>query len=187
MMRYLQRLACRVFLFAGIVLFAFTSHAVTVHGVVTDTVGRPVSDATVALVQNGQVVLSAVSHADGSYQLSNGSSGQFYVLAAGKSFRQVATKAFYGGALDSVEQNIVLEPEWVRQSIVVTATGTPTPQAQVSASVTTIPESNFRSRVEMPDALRQVAGVNVVRSGEHGGVASIFIRGGNSDANKVLL
>lgn len=186
-MRVLQRLACRVFLFAGTILFAFTSHAVTVHGVVTDTVGRPVSDATVALVQNGQVVLTAVSHADGSYQLSNGNSGQFYVVAAGKSFRQVTTKAFYAGSLDSVEHNIVLEPEWVRQSIVVTATGTPTPQAQVSASVTTIPESNFRNLLELPDALRQVAGLNVVQSGGHVGATSIFIRGGNSNANKVLL
>lgn len=186
-MSFVLRPACRAFLFAATISFAFTSHAVTVHGVVTDTVGRPVSDATVALVENGKIVLSGVSHADGSYQLSNGASGQFYVLAAGKSFRQVTTEAFYASALDSLDQNIVLEPEWVRQSIVVTATGTPTPQAQVSASVTKIPEIDFRNREEMVDALRQVAGVNVVRSGERGGVASIFIRGGKSNANKVLL
>ena len=186
-MSYLQRQSRRIFLFASTVLFAFTSYAVTVHGIVTDPVGRPVSDATVALIQNGAVVLNTVSHADGTYQLSSGASGQFYVLVAGKSFRQVTTKAFYGGSLDSVAQNIVLEPEWVRQSIVVTATGTPTPQAQVSASVTTIPENNFRTRVDMVDALRQVAGVNVVQSGERGGVASMFIRGGNSDSNKILL
>ena len=33
------------------------------------------------------------------------------------------------GRLDNIERNLVLEPEWVRESIVVTATGTPTPQA----------------------------------------------------------
>ncbi|MGC2163869.1 MAG: TonB-dependent receptor plug domain-containing protein, partial [Silvibacterium sp.] len=113
--------------------------------------------------------------------------GQFYVLAAGRSFRQVTTKAFYGGALDSVEQNIVLEPEWVRQSIVVTPTGTPTPQAQVSASITTIHANDFLNRVDMVDALRQVAGLDVVQTGQRVGVTSIFIRGGNSDSNKVLL
>jgi iron complex outermembrane receptor protein/vitamin B12 transporter len=186
-MTHLSRLARRALLFASTLLFVATSHAVTVHGTVTDTVGRPVSDATVALVENGKVVLSATSHADGTYQLSTGSSGQFYVLVAGKSFRQVTTKSFYAGALDSVEQDVVLEPEWVRQSIVVTATGTPTPQAQVSASVTTIPEYDFRNRVDMVDALRQVAGFNVVQSGQRGGVSSVFIRGGSSDANKVLL
>ncbi|MGC2160945.1 MAG: carboxypeptidase-like regulatory domain-containing protein, partial [Silvibacterium sp.] len=106
-----QRLICRALFFASTLLFASTSHAVTVHGVVTDTVGRPVSNASVALIQNGKVVLSGTTHYDGTYQLSSGASGQFYVLVAGQSFRQVSTKAFYGGALDSVEQNIVLEPE----------------------------------------------------------------------------
>lgn len=167
--------------------FPFVSHAVTVHGTVTDPVGRPVADANVALVQNGKVILSTTTHNDGTYQFSNGASGQFYVLAAGSTFRQVTTKSFYAGTLDSVEQNITLEPEWVHQSIVVTATGTPTPQAQVSASVTTIPALDFENRAYMGDALRQVSGLNIVQSGQYGAVTSIFIRGGNSDANRILL
>lgn len=185
-MSFLRRLH-RALLFAATLLLASASHAVTVHGTVTDSVGLPVSNANVALVQNGKVILSGVSRYDGTYQLSGGASGQFYVLAAGKSFRQVATRAFYGGSLDVVEQNIVLEPEWVRQSIVVTATGTPTPQAQVSASVTTIPATDFSNRAELVDPLRQVPGFDVVQTGQRGGVTSVFIRGGNSDANKVLL
>lgn len=183
----LHQFRCRALVFASTLLFASTSHAVTVHGTVTDTVGRPVSNANVALIQNGKPILSTTSLHDGTYQLSNAASGQFYVLAAGKSFRQVTTKAFYGGALDSVEENIVLEPEWVRQSIVVTATGTPTPQAQISASVTTIPATDFINRVDMVDPLRQVAGVNVVQTGQRVGLTTIFIRGGNSDDNKILM
>jgi iron complex outermembrane receptor protein/vitamin B12 transporter len=186
-MHAFQRLRRRSLLLTATLLFASSSRAVTVHGTVTDTVGRPVSDASVALVQNGKVVLSSATHADGTYQLSSGASGQFYVLAAGSSFRQVSTKAFYGAALDAVEQNVVLEPEWVRQSVVVTATGTPTPQAQVSASVTTIPETDFTNRVDMVDPLRQVAGFDVVQTGQRVGLTTVFIRGGNSDANKVLL
>jgi iron complex outermembrane receptor protein/vitamin B12 transporter len=182
-----ERLRRRALFLASTLLFASTSYAVTVHGTVTDTVGRPVTNANVALIQNGKIVLSTVTLGDGTYQFSNGASGQFYVLAAGRSFRQVSTKAFYGGALDSIEQNIVLEPEWVRQSIVVTATGTPTPQAQVSASVTTIPATEFPNRVDMVDPLRQVAGLDVVQTGQRVGVTSIFIRGGNSDSNKILL
>ena len=188
-MTHTSRRLCRTLLCAAALLFAFTSasHAVTVHGTVTDPVGRPVADANVALIQNGKVILSTATHDDGTYQLSNGASGQFYVLAAGSTFRQVSTRSFYAGALDSVQQNIVLEPEWVRQSIVVTATGTPTPQAQVSASVTTIPALDFANRVGMVDALRQVAGLDIVQTGQRGGVTSIFIRGGNSDSNRILL
>ncbi len=99
----------------------------------------------------------------------------------------VGDAEFYGGSLDGVEQNIVLEPEWVRQSIVVTATGTPLPQAQVSASITNLSKTDFINRADMVDVMRQVAGINVVQTGQRGGVASIFVRGGNSDANKILL
>jgi vitamin B12 transporter len=45
---------------------------------------------------------------------------------------------FYAGALDNIERNVVLEPEWVRESIVVTATGTPTPQPQTSAATSVL-------------------------------------------------
>lgn len=189
-MTYFERLRHfhrRALLFAATALIALSARAVTVHGTITDPVGRPVSGAAVALIQNGKVVISAISHDDGTYQLTSGTSGQFYVLAAGKSFRQILSSSFYGGRFDSVEQNIVLEPEWVRQSIVVTPTGTPTPQAQVSASVTKISAVDFINHVDLVDALRQVAGLDVVQSGQHVGLTSIFIRGGNSDANKVLL
>ncbi|MBV8672833.1 MAG: TonB-dependent receptor, partial [Acidobacteriaceae bacterium] len=117
----------------------------------------------------------------------NSAAGQFYVLAGGKSFRELTTGSFYGGELDAVEQNIVLEPEWVRQSIVVTATGVPQPEAQVSASVSVINKTDFLNRAVMVDPLRQVTGFDVVQTGQRGGVTSVFIRGGNSDANKVLL
>jgi hypothetical protein len=51
-------------------------------------------------------------------------------------FRQLQTPGFYAGGWIHVERNVVLEPEWVRESIVVTATGTPTPQPQTSAATT---------------------------------------------------
>jgi vitamin B12 transporter len=161
--------------------------AVTVHGTVSDPLGRPISNATVALLQSGKVIANTHSLYDGSYQLTTSASGQFNVLAGGVSFRQLRTENFYGGTLDSVEQNVVLEPEWVRQSIVVTATGLAQPQAQVSALVTTLPKIDFMNRSDMVDALRQVTGFDVVQTGQRGGVTSVFIRGGNSDANKVLL
>lgn len=168
-------------------LAASLAQAVTVHGTVTDPLGRPVLGATVALIQGGKVIATARAAYDGTYQLSSSASGQFNVLAGGISFRQVKTKIFYGGTLDAVEQNVVLEPEWVRQSIVVTATGTPQPQAQLSALITTIAKPDFANRADMVDALRQVSGFDVVQTGQRGGVTSVFVRGGNSDSNKVLL
>lgn len=163
------------------------SHAVTVHGTVTDQLGAVIPNAVVALVHNGKVVETVKSNADGSYELISPLSGRFYVLASGNSFRQLSTESFFGGRLDAVEKNIALEPAWVRQQVVVTATGTPTPQAQVSASVSAIPPTDFQNRASMVDVLRQVPGVTVVQSGQRGALTSVFINGGNSTANRITL
>jgi vitamin B12 transporter len=182
-LRPLRRLLCILSLLA----FAGVSHAVSVHGTVTDTLGVPIAGAVVALVQNGKVVVSVQTGYDGSYTLVSADSGRFYVLASGHSFRQLQTQSFFGQTLDDVEQNVVLEPEWVRQSVVVTATGVPEPQAQTSGSVTEIGAERYENRMDINDALRQIPGLDVVQTGERGGETSLFIRGGNSTANRVVL
>ena len=162
-------------------------HAVSVHGTVTDPLGYPIANATVALIQNGGVIANGRTGVDGGYMLLTANSGRFYVLASGISFRQLATQSFYGGRFDNVEQNIVLEPEWVRESVVVTATGTPQPQAQTSASVTGISAEEFGNHADAVDPLRLAPGLNIVQTGQTGGETSIFIRGGNSTANRVVM
>jgi len=163
------------------------AHAVSVHGTVTDPLGYPIARATVGLIHNGQVLITGQTGPDGSYTLVSADSGRFYVLASGISFRQLATASFYGGRFDTVEQNVVLEPEWVRESVVVTATGVPQPQSQVSASVTGLSAEEFANRQGIVDPLRQVPGVNVVETGQWGGETSLFIRGGSSTANRVVM
>lgn len=180
------RLSRRLSLTSSLLLAALPLHAVVVNGRVTDPLGQPIAGASISLVQNGKVIVASSTLNDGTFQLTSSATGRFYVLAGGKSFRQLATQSFYGGSLDNVEQNIVLEPEWVRQSVVVTATGTPLPQAQLSASITTLDKTDFMNRADMVDVMRQVPGMNVVQTGQRGGVTSIFVRGGNSDANKIL-
>jgi vitamin B12 transporter len=172
---------------AFLLAFATVLHAVSVHGTVTDPLGYPIANATVALVQNGRVLVNGSTGPDGAYTLVSSESGRFYVLASGISFRQLATESFFGGRFDGVEQNIVLEPEWVRESVVVTATGVPQPQAQVSGAVTELTAADFGNRASLSDPLRQVPGVNVVQTGQWGGETSLFIRGGSSTANRVVM
>jgi iron complex outermembrane receptor protein/vitamin B12 transporter len=160
--------------------------AAIVHGTVTDPLGAPVAGAAVALVQNGKVVTNTHSDAAGGFTLSCGTGGRFYVLAAGTSFRQVSSQGFYAGKLDSVQQDVVLEPDTVRQNIVVTASGLPLPQAQTGSSVSVLHAADLQNRFTLIDPLRQVTGVNIVTYGQNGSATSIFVRGGNSDANKIL-
>jgi vitamin B12 transporter len=178
------RLAC---LWTLLLLSCPSLHAAIVHGTVTDPLGFPVIHANVVLVQNGQILALALTRNDGTYQISSSASGRFYVLTSANNFKQITSLSFFAGAVDSHEEDVVLEPANVRQEIVTSATGTPLPEGQVSAAVSAQRSGEFRNRIDLIDPLRQVPGVFAVRQGEYGGLSSLFIRGSNSDANQVNL
>jgi iron complex outermembrane receptor protein/vitamin B12 transporter len=161
-------------------------HAASIRGVVTDASGAKVTGANVVLISGGKAVGAAVSTADGSFQILTGVQGRFFLMVSAKSFRQLETPSFYAGRLDSIERNVVLEPEWVRQSIVVTATGTPTPQPQTSEATSVLGPLDLELRTDLVSALRLMPGMMVVQTGQLGAQTSLFVRGGNSDANKIL-
>ncbi len=161
--------------------------AASIRGVVTDASGAKITGANVVLLSSGKAVGAAVSTADGSFQIITGVEGRFFLLVSAKSFRQLETPGFYAGRLDSIERNVVLEPEWVRESIVVTATGTPTPQPQTSEATSVLGPIDLALRADLSSVLRLMPGTVVVQSGQIGAASSLFIRGGDSDANKILL
>ena len=168
-------------------LLASVSHAASIRGVVTDATGAKVTGASVSLVSNGKVVATAVSSSDGSFQLTTGTAGRFFLVVTARSFRQLQTPDFYAGSLDSIERNLVLEPAWVRESIVVTATGVPTPQPQTSEATTVLSTVDLALRTDFASVLRLMPGTEIVQAGQMGAQTSLFVRGGDSDDNKILL
>jgi vitamin B12 transporter len=174
---------------AVLILVSFASNclAASISGVVTDTTGAKVTGASVSLMSNGKVIASAVSTADGSFQITTGTNGRFFLVVSAQSFRQLQTPDFYAGQFDSIQRSVVLEPAWVRESIVVTATGTPTPQSQTSAATDVLGPLDLALRDDLTSVLRTMPGTFVVQSGQLGAQTSLFIRGGDSDDNKVLL
>jgi len=161
--------------------------AATVRGVVTDATGANVKGARVALMNSGTVIASSVSTSDGSFELTTGTSGRYFLVVSATSFRQLQTPDFYARQFDSIERNLVLEPEWVRESIVVTATGTPTPQSQTSAATNVLGPLDLALRSDFTSALRLMPGTSIVQIGQLGAQTSLFVRGGDSDNNKILV
>ena len=184
LIRHLLPRAFALLLLAGAVA---VSPAASIRGVITDISGAKVTGATVVLISGGKAVGSDISKADGSFQILSGTEGRFFLVVSAKTFRQLETPSFYAGRLDSIERNLVLEPEWVRESIVVTATGTPTPQSQTSAATSVLGPLELALRDDLTSALRLMPGTVVVQDGQLGAQTSLFIRGGDSDANKILL
>jgi iron complex outermembrane receptor protein/vitamin B12 transporter len=170
-----------------LILLCRTTQAAIVRGTVANSLGVPIIHASVVLLQKGQIVALALTGTNGTYQITSSASGRFYVLVSANNFRQITTLSFYAGTADSHEENIVLESVNARQEIVVSATGMPTPEAEVSAAVTAQRSANFPNRTDLIDPLRQVPGAFVVRQGEYGALASLFLRGANPDSNHVDL
>ncbi|HUB01008.1 MAG TPA: TonB-dependent receptor [Terracidiphilus sp.] len=168
-------------------LAATLCHGASIRGVVTDSTGAKVPGALVVLISNGKIVTSAVSGADGSFQITTGTAGRFFLVVSARTFRQLQTPDFYAGRFDSLSRNIVLEPAWVRESIVVAATGAPTPQPQTSAATTVLSPLDLALRTGFVNSLRLMPGTFVTQDGQRGAQTSLFVRGGDSDDNKILL
>jgi vitamin B12 transporter len=89
------------------------------------------------------------------------------------------------GPADSSEST----PESTPESIIVSATRLPTPELEVASSVTVVTAEEIAARQErsLTDVLKDVPGLNVVRTGGPGGTAAVFMRGTNSNHTKVLV
>lgn len=173
--------------FLSLLVTSGIARAVVVRGTVTDPLGRPIPDARVQLVEGGKVVAIAVAGPDGGYQIQYAAGGRFVLLTSAAGYYPGIGEPFYSGAADVAAQNVVLETGSVHEEVTVTATGLPTPVQQVSAAVTLVPQEEFETRQTVVDVLRLSPGVAVVQTGQSGGVTSLFVRGGNSDANMVLI
>ena len=170
-------------------LFAATlsANAVIVRGTVTDPLGAVVPGARVQLIQGKQVAAVAVSGPDGTFEIRSTAPGRFVLLTSARTFTPSIGQDFYGGRTDVITRNVVLEIATVTAQITVTATGIPTPLQQASSAITLIPQADLATRVGIVDDLRQAPGQVAVQTGQWGGVTSLFVRGGNSTANKVLI
>ena len=75
------------------------------------------------------------------------------------------------------------------EETVVTATRTETPVKDLGVSTTVVTGKEIKERqaVDVLDVLRDVVGINVVRTGGRGATTSLFIRGGEDNFTKVLI
>ncbi len=163
----------------------------TIHGVVQDPLGALVVGAAVDLLldsgANPQVAARTTTGPDGIFRFVLPQSGRYRVRVTAASFQTTTTPDEYSAGSSSAEINVTLTTQTLTQQVTVTASGTPLPEAQIGASVTVLDAADFRLMTEVQDPLRLVPGVQITQAGETGGASGLSIRGGDTDANKVLL
>jgi vitamin B12 transporter len=184
----LRRLAvaCRfasIFTVCSIASPFAASGADTITGQVVDQSGRSLPRAYVRELASSGVELTSTFTDE---------AGRFSVPAGDHCDLQVSMSGFEPASAPCASTpplKIVLHVAPVQETVVVSATRTAVPADQVGASVTTFTASDLESRREpmVADLLRSTPGVMVVRTGGVGAVTSLFVRGGESNYNKVLL
>ena len=168
-------------------LTALASDNGVLRGTVTDPLGAVVAGADVELLHNQQAVAAAKTDGQGNYILEPPAAGRYQIRAGAASFQTKVTDAVYISRSSEARVNITLSPGTLTEQITVTATGTPTPEAQIGYSVTVLTEDSYQHVLDTQDPLRLVPVLQVTQTGQQGGTTSLSIRGGKSDASKVLI
>ncbi|MGH9326949.1 MAG: TonB-dependent receptor [Terriglobia bacterium] len=174
--------------FLAVPLLAASSGG-TIRGTVTDALGAPVAAARVALLLNGAVLNQARTGKQGAFSFTISARGRYEVRAGAKGLTTETSSPVILKPGETVRLRLRLQVGPLRQQLVVSATGEATPESQVGASVSVLSrkELDALNPLAVLDALRLVPGVQVVEEGQRGGVTSLFVRGGDSDFNKVLV
>ncbi len=159
----------------------------TLHGVVHDPLGARVPGASVELLDGEQVAASTSSGPGGEFLIQLPKAGRYRIRVSSASFQPTTTPAAYYRDHSDADVDVTLATKTLTQKVTVTATGTPTPEAQTGVSVTVIPSDDFRYMPQIQDPLRLAPGVQVTQTGQPGGTTGLSIRGGDTDANKVLI
>lgn len=161
----------------------------TLKGRVTDEQGRPIHDAQVRLYrQDTQSSLLSSTNTDGQFAFERITPGAFLLEVGKESFRTTTRSVqFQTGAAPDLD--ITLGVEGVRQSVLVTASGTAQSVDEISKPITVVPEEEIRNRNEFSfsEILRNTPGVLITNGGGPGQNTSIRIRGLRAEATAVLI
>ncbi len=173
-----------------VLLFLFfvrtvAASAATIQGTVLDPDGADVPGASVRLLgaQSGEIA-HTVTGERGQFQFDGVGSGNYTVKVSLAGFGETTATARAGENI-----HIVLPLAPVHERVVVTATRTAAATSQLGASTSVITRKQIvdEDTPLVSDLLQSLPGITVVRNGAPGGVTSVFVRGGDSDYNKVLL
>ncbi len=159
----------------------------TLRGTVTDPLGAVIVSATVQLLDGTTVAAETTTDATGSYSFHLQKSARYQVRVVAPTFQSTTSNSIFVTAAAQAQVDITLATQTLTQQVTVTATGTPTPEAQVGAPVSVLTADQYRYATEVQDPLRLIPGVQLTQAGQVGGTTGLSIRGGNTNANKVLI
>jgi outer membrane cobalamin receptor len=152
---------------------------------VIDPQSAAVSGAQVLLLESGSRPAVEISSAEGVAVFRNIGTGPHRLRVLAPGFTVETTDV--SGSADSLIIQLRVAP--ASETVVVTATRTPVESGSAGADVAALTDQQLRvmNPVAADDALRFLPGAVVNTAGQRGGLSSLFVRGGNSNYNKVIV
>jgi iron complex outermembrane receptor protein/vitamin B12 transporter len=182
--RKLQWTSSFVFAFAALTA---AEPLIVVSGTVSDPSGAVVPNAKVELVANGVPVASVTSDTKGQYHISKQFEAGLRVRVSNAGFSSAERPLNPAGDAGEIHIDFALQLATFSEQITVTSTGVPIPQGQLGASVTVLSPNDYAGMRDLQEGLRYVPGLQATQVGQAGGSTALDVRGGGSDASKVLL
>jgi outer membrane cobalamin receptor len=176
--------------FSGVVFLLFVLPAVAAAEIkikVVDPHSAAVAGAQVSIYRQGEAIALQVRSTSGEgeavFSLDRAAGLRAEVLAPG-----------FAAAWSELENSssatlIKLQIATASETVVVSATRTPTPEQETASSVSLLSGAAIETMqpASGADALRFLPGAVVNVAGQRGGLGSLFVRGGDSRYNKVLI
>jgi iron complex outermembrane receptor protein/vitamin B12 transporter len=171
------------------VLAASAADDASLTGTVADPLGARVSGAAVKLVLDGRTVKESSSDTEGKFAFDALVAGRYQIEASAAGFTTRRTDPVFVGSGARVSVEVALPIGPLEESVSVTSAATDVLPSQIGAPVTVLDAKTLDAlgKTDVLEALRLVPASSLVQTGGKGGVTSIFIRGGNSNFNKVLI
>src|SRR5262245_27336103 len=161
----------------------------SIRGTIVDPLGARVAGASIKLLQDNQVAKETRSDAQGDFAFEGVPEGRYQIQATADGFQVRTTSPMFiaRGARTNVEVSLPLGP--LETDVTVTAAADQVLPSQVGAPVTVLDAKTLEAigKPDVLEALRLVPGSSLVQTGARGGITSMFIRGGNSNFNRVLV
>jgi outer membrane cobalamin receptor len=173
-------------IFASILLLLALASATEVKVKVVDPSSAAVAGAQVELLQQDAVVAVTATSAEGLAAFQNVSNGPYQVRVLAPGFAASTTE---GVSPSSSPVSVRLALAQPAETVVVSATRNPAPNETSGAAVEMLSADQLQAMqpVAANDALRFLPGAVISTAGQRGGLGSLFVRGGDSRYNKVIV
>ena len=174
------------------VLFLLTSataaQAGTLSGTVLDPSGRAVAQARVTLLRSLAVLDERRTDPQGTFKFAGLANGRYQLVASAPGLASPQADVEIRGT-DVQTLDLHLQLSAVQQQVVVSASLAGSLASEVGASVSVVSgqEINDRAAQNVLDVLTGIPGVEVSQAGRHGGATGVFVRGGESNYNLVMV